>query len=48
MEELTTDYSSGALHPDDLKLALAESLNKISQVFAWPSSFFALPDLLMT
>nr|TKW41275.1 hypothetical protein SEVIR_1G304400v2 [Setaria viridis] len=31
MEELTADYLSGALQPDDLKLALAKSLNKIMQ-----------------
>ena len=32
MEELITDYESGALHPADLKLALVKSLNKILQV----------------
>ncbi|CAL5054653.1 unnamed protein product [Urochloa decumbens] len=31
MEELTTDYVSGALQPSDMKLALAKSLNKILQ-----------------
>ncbi|CAL5019254.1 unnamed protein product [Urochloa decumbens] len=31
MEELTTDYASGALQPGDVKLALANSLSKILQ-----------------
>ncbi|CAO1941966.1 unnamed protein product [Urochloa humidicola] len=48
MEELTTDYASGALQPGDMKLALANSLNKILQVtffsLAWQSSFFALAE----
>ncbi|GJM86664.1 hypothetical protein PR202_ga02544 [Eleusine coracana subsp. coracana] len=31
MEELAADYVSGALHPSDVKLALAKSLNDILQ-----------------
>ncbi|KAK3155112.1 hypothetical protein QOZ80_2BG0199000 [Eleusine coracana subsp. coracana] len=31
MEELAADYVSGALHPSDVKLALAKSLNEILQ-----------------
>jgi hypothetical protein len=31
-EELSADYASGALHPGDLKPALARHLNEILQV----------------
>jgi hypothetical protein len=37
MEELAADYVSGALHPSDVKLALAKSLNVILQVTLPPS-----------
>jgi tyrosyl-tRNA synthetase len=32
MDELTADYVSGALHPGDVKPALAKAINKILQV----------------
>ena len=36
MEELITDYESGALQAAEVKLALTEALNKILKViFSW-------------
>jgi hypothetical protein len=32
MEELTADYTRGALHPTDVKHALANAINMILQV----------------
>jgi len=43
IEELFEDYASGALHPDDVKPALAKAINQILQVN--PSS---LPCCLVT
>ena len=33
MEEVNSDYESGALHPSDLKSNLSKAINKILQVF---------------
>jgi hypothetical protein len=40
IEELNEDYSSGNLHPDDVKRALAKAINEILQV--------KLPHVLLT
>ena len=37
MEELLLDYSSGALHPGDVKPALAKVISQILQVNTPPS-----------
>jgi len=40
MDELISDYESGALHPADVKPALAKAINEILQVkFSLHSAF---------
>lgn len=44
MDELISDYESGALHPADVKPALAKAINEILQVkiFLYPAFVFSV------
>lgn len=46
MDDLSSDYESGALHPSDLKGNLSKALNKILQVMYDGSKCFLYVPLL--